>query len=219
MPVSIRVTKIHHACLTIDDGRTRLLLDPGQLGPRPGLDGVNAVLITHRHSDHLDPGLVEEALRRGIPVWAPGDALDELGGLGARGEDGLHEAVTGTTLRIGTLPVQVAGNRHAEVHPTLPGPANRAYLVAGRVLVTGDEHPVPPDRLTALVTPVDAPWLRAADLIRYVRALRPKLVVGVHDGLLNADGLAVARHVIESLRNEGAARATILADGEAIIAP
>ena len=129
------------------------------------------------------------------------------------------EAVTGTTLRIGTLPVQVAGNRHAEVHPTLPGPANRAYLIDGRVLVTGDEHPVPPDRLSALVTPVDAPWLRAADLIRYVRALRPKLVVGVHDGLLNADGLAVARHVIESLRNEGAARATILADGEAILAP
>jgi len=132
MPVSIRVTKIHHACLTIDDGRTRLLLDPGQLGPRPGLDGVDAVLITHRHSDHFDPDLVEEALRRGIPVWAPGDALDELGGLDARGEDGLHEAVTGTTLRIGTLPVQVAGNRHAEVHPTLPGPANRAYLVDGR---------------------------------------------------------------------------------------
>ena len=149
------MTKIHHACLTIDDGRTRLLLDPGQLGRRPGLDGIDAVLITHRHSDHLDPDLVEEALRRGIPVWAPGDALDELGGLGARGEDGLHEAVTGTTLRIGTLPVQVAGNRHAEVHPTLPGPANRAYLIDGRVLVTGDEHPVPPDRLSALVTPVD----------------------------------------------------------------
>ena len=219
MPVSIRVTKIHHACLTIDDGRTRLLLDPGQLGRRPGLDGIDAVLITHRHSDHLDPDLVEEALRRGIPVWAPGDALDELGGLDARGEDGLHEAVTGTTLRIGTLPVQVAGNRHAEVPPTLPGPATRAYLIAGGVLVTGDEHPVPPDRLSALVTPVDAPWLRVADLIRYVRALRPKLVVGVHDGLLNADGLAVASHVIESLRSEGAARATILADGEAILAP
>jgi len=219
MPVSIRVTKIHHACLTIDDGRTRLLLDPGQLGPRPGLDGVDAVLITHRHSDHFDPDLVEEALRRDIPVWAPGDALDELGGLDARGEDGLHEAVTGTTLRIGTLPVQVAGNRHAEVHPTLPGPANRAYLIDGRGRGAAGEPPPPPDRLTTLVTPVDAPWLRVADLIRYVRALRPKLVVGVHDGLLNADGLAVARHVIESLRNEGTARATILADGEAIIAP
>ena len=219
MPSPILVTKIHHSCLTVDDGSTRLLLDPGQLGPRPSLDGVDAVLITHNHFDHFDPELVKEALHRGIPVWAPGDALDELGGLDARDDGDLHEAVTGTTLRIGTLPVQVAGNRHAEVHPTLPGPANRAYLIDGRVLVTGDEHPVPPDRLTALVTPVDAPWLRAADLIRYVRAVRPEIVVGVHDGLLNEDGLAVARHVVDSLRNEGAARATVLADGEAIGIP
>ena len=219
MPSPILVTKIHHSCLTVDDGSTRLLLDPGQLGPRPSLDGVDAVLITHNHFDHFDPELVKEALHRGIPVWAPGDALDELGGLDARDDGDLHEAVTGTTLRIGTLPVQVAGNRHAEVHPTLAGPANRAYLVDRRVLVTGDEHPVPPDRLTALVTPVDAPWLRAADLIRYVRAVRPEIVVGVHDGLLNEDGLAVARHVVDSLRNEGAARATVLADGEEIGIP
>ena len=214
MSVLIRVRKIHHACLTVDDGSTRLLIDPGRLGPRPGLDGVDAVLITHRHFDHLDPELVGAALRRGIPVWAPGDAL---GGLG--GDDGLHEAVPGAALRIGALPVRVAGNRHAELHPTLAGPENRAYLIAERVFVTGDEHPVPPGRPAALVTPVDAPWLRATDLIRYVRAVRPELVVGVHDGLLNEDGLSVARHVVESLQDEGASRAVVLADGATIDVP
>ena len=220
MPTPIRVTKIHHACLTVDDGSTRLLLDPGRLGPRPGLDGVDAVLVTHRHFDHLDPGLVEEALGRGVPVWMPGDAFGDLGDPGGlAGGDNLHEAVAGATLRIGALTVRVSGGRHAEVHPTIPGPENRAYLIDERVLVTGDEHPVPPSRPTTLVTPIDAPWLRATDLIRYVRAVRPELVVGVHDGLLNTDGLAVARHVIESLRREGAARATMLADGEAIIVP
>ena len=57
------------------------------------------------------------------------------------------------------------------------------------------------------------------DLIRYVRAVRPELVVGVHDGLLNADGLGVARRVVDSLRGEGAARSALLADGEAIDIP
>ena len=70
-----------------------------------------------------------------------------------------------------------------------------------------------------MVTPADAPWLCATDLIRYVRALRPEHVVGIHDGLLNTDGLSVARQVVDSLRNEGAARATMLADGEAIEIP
>ena len=219
MPVPIRMTKIHHACLTIDDGSTRILLDPGKFGPRPGLDGVDAVLITHRHVDHLDPDLVAEALRRGVPVWAPGDALGDIGVPDGIEDGGLHEAVPGTTLRIGSLSVQVAGERHAELHPALPGPENRAYLIDQRLFVTGDEHPVPPGRLTTLVTPADAPWLRATDLIRYVRDVRPELVVGVHDGLLNADGLSVARHVIDALRNEGATGATMLADGESIDIP
>ena len=219
MPVPIRMTKIHHACLTIDDGSTRILLDPGKFGPRPGLDGVDAVLITHRHVDHLDPDLVAEALRRGVPVWAPGDALGDIGDLDGVGAGGPHEAVPGAALRIGSLSVQVAGERHAELHPTLPGPENRAYLIDERVLVTGDEHPVPPSRPTTLVTPADAPWLRATDLIRYVRDVHPELVVGVHDGLLNADGLSVARHVIDSLRDEGATRATMLSDGESIDIP
>ena len=219
MPVPIRMTKIHHACLTIDDGSTRILLDPGKFGPRPGLDGVDAVLITHRHVDHLDPDLVAEALRRGVPVWMPGDAFGDLGDSGGAVGDNLHEAVAGATLRIGALTVRVSGSRHAEVHPTIPGPENRAYLIDERVLVTGDEHPVPPSRPTTLVTPIDAPWLRATDLIRYVRDAHPELVVGVHDGLLNADGLSVARHVIDSLRDEGATRATMLSDGESIDIP
>ena len=189
----------------------------GRMGVGPErIREINSLRILHWLIDDGEATATEIAEHCGLSRTSVNAALANLHELGWITT---LEAVTGTTLRIGTLPVQVAGNRHAEVHPTLPGPANRAYLIDGRVLVTGDEHPVPPDRLTALVTPVDAPWLRVADLIRYVRALRPKLVVGIHDGLLNADGLAVARHVIESLRNEGAARATILADGEAIIAP
>ena len=149
MPTPIRVTKIHHACLTVDDGSTRLLLDPGRFGPRPDLDGIDAVLITHRHFDHFDPELVEEALGRGVPVWMPGDAFGDLGDSSGAVGDNLHEAVAGATLRIGALTVRVSGGRHAEVHPTIPGPENRAYLIDERVLVT---EPMGADRFTCCNT-------------------------------------------------------------------
>lgn len=84
------------------------------------------------------------------------------------------------------------------------------------MFVTGDEHPLPPGPFRLLATPIDAPWLRATDLIRYVRALRPVQVLGVHDGLLNADGLSVAQSVATSLESNGAGSAAILADGASI---
>lgn len=81
------------------------------------------------------------------------------------------------------------------------------------MFVTGDEHPVPPGPFTTLVTPIDAPWLRATDLIRYVRALKPYRVLGIHDGLLNQQGLDVAHHIAESLLQEGVTHASVPADG------
>lgn len=54
------------------------------------------------------------------------------------------------------------------------------------------------------MTPVDGPWLRAVDLMGFVRRCTPRLVVGVHDGLLNEAGLAVADRVLGSLAHEGA---------------
>ncbi|MCQ9369339.1 hypothetical protein NQ038_13530 [Brevibacterium sp. 50QC2O2] len=93
--------------------------------------------------------------------------------------------------------------------------------IGGAVFVTGDEHPVPTAPIAALVTPIDAPWLRATDLIRYVRSIKPQQVIGIHDGLLNEDGLDVARQCAEALVREGVERAIVLADGafDAVRAP
>lgn len=210
------LTKIHHACVFLDSGRTRLLVDPGQLGPTPSLDGTDAVLVTHGHCDHVNPDVLNCALRHGIPVWAPRDTLAGIG----RNHLGLSEAVSGDSFTVGTMSVTILGNHHAELAPDHVGPDNRAYLIDHRVLITGDEHvPVAPGSVDALVTPIDAPWLRITDLIRYVRTIRPRQVVGIHDGLLNGDGLDVARHVAASLRTRNTPIADILDDGETISLP
>ena len=201
----MRVTKLHHASLLVEPVQARVLIDPGSLGPRPDLDGLDAILITHDHYDHAEPQVLAEAAHRGIAIWAPSDAIARLE---VQGES-VHEAQAGDAFTIGDLDVLVAGDRHAEVHPDVLGPLNRAYLLGGRLFITGDEHAIPPGPVEVLATPVDAPWLRATDLIRYVRQVQPRRVLGVHDGLinpevLNPDGLTVVDAVLQSLLREGA---------------
>jgi L-ascorbate metabolism protein UlaG (beta-lactamase superfamily) len=208
----LEITKAHHASVLVRSPGAQVLIDPGALGPPPSLESVDAILLTHDHADHADPDLLREAAAAGIDVWSPPDALDRLGLAGER----VRAAHAGSRLTVGDLDVMVTGDRHAEVHPELDGPMNRAYVLDGRVLVTGDAHPAPPVPVDVLVTPVDAPWLRATDLIRYTRTVRPSLVVGVHDGLLNDDGLQVAHAVLESLTREGADAVVLPGSGDTV---
>ncbi|WP_293696771.1 MBL fold metallo-hydrolase [uncultured Agrococcus sp.] len=205
------VHKVHHACVIIEHGGSRLLIDPGELVQPPDLDAIDAVLFTHGHYDHFAVTVLEDALARGIPVWAPADVV-----AGCVEHPLLREAVSGQSFVVNGVNVAVSGDRHADVHPEIAGPMNRAYLIADEVLVTGDAHPVVQGAFKTLVTPIDAPWLRAVDLLRYVRDIRPTRVLGIHDGLLNNAGLQVAASVAASLQTEGVAESKVLADGESV---
>ena len=117
----MRLTLVRNATVIVELHGKRLLVDPAldDAGTRPPIDatrnpvrnptvglpvpaeqvvsGIDAVLVTHRHRDHLD-GHAEELLPRDIPVFCQppdADALRELG-LDARPVDdeldwdGLH---------------------------------------------------------------------------------------------------------------------------------
>ncbi|WP_402466375.1 MBL fold metallo-hydrolase [Isoptericola aurantiacus] len=200
---TLRLVKRHHACLEIVSDEGRILVDPGTLGPAPDLAGADGVLVTHEHPDHADIALLDAALRRGVPVHGPASVRDALDAATASRMTVLAD---GDRLAVGGLDVVVGGGEHASIHPDHAGPENLSYLVAGTVLVTGDRHTPWDGPVPVLATPVDAPWLRAVDLIRYVREIAPHTVIGIHDGLLNDAGLAVADRVMASLGREGVRR-------------
>ncbi|MCO5970817.1 MBL fold metallo-hydrolase [Actinoallomurus soli] len=59
----MKLVKYGHACVRIEkDGRS-LVIDPGGMTPEPEvLTGVDAVLVTHEHFDHLDADRLRAAV-------------------------------------------------------------------------------------------------------------------------------------------------------------
>src|SRR5689334_23154149 len=176
----MQVTHFGHSCVLLDTGTARLLIDPGTFSRGfEDVTGLDAVLVTHQHPDHLDPERLP-ALLRGNPdarlIVDPGTA-EQL--------DGDHETVEpGADLMVGGARVEVLGGRHAVIHPDIPVIPNNVYLVDGTHLHPGDSITVVPSGpLDVLFLPATAPWEKLSETVDYLRAVAPRVAVPIHQGM------------------------------------
>lgn len=174
------LTRYTHSCVRLeDDDRGVLVIDPGIWSEPVALAGADAVLVTHEHVDHVD---VLRLRGLGVPVYAPAAAL-------VPGLD-VVRVRAGQSFTAAGLMVQAVGGEHAVVYGGGPGCANLGYVVDGRVYHPGDALHVPEVDIRTLCVPLQASWLRTADAIDFVRAVGPRVAIGIHDGQVNDRGLS-----------------------------
>jgi L-ascorbate metabolism protein UlaG (beta-lactamase superfamily) len=205
----MRTTHFGHSCVLLDTGAARLLIDPGAFADGfEGLTGLDAVLVTHQHPDHLDVERLRPLLRAN-----PGARLlVDAGSAGTLDVD--HEVLApGDALDVAGARVQVLGGEHAVIHPDLPVIPNNAYLVDGTHLHPGDAFPAAPGPVEVLFLPTAAPWLKASEAVDHLRAVAPRTAVPVHQGLLARP--QVFYGLFTSLAPEGT-RVRVLDPGEAV---
>jgi L-ascorbate metabolism protein UlaG (beta-lactamase superfamily) len=182
----MQVTHFGHSCVLLDTGAARLLIDPGNFSKDfEGVDGLDAVLVTHQHPDHLDPERLPALLRRN-----PDARLIVDSGTAEQLDDVEHEVVApGTTLEIAGARVQVLGGQHAIIHPDIPRIVNNGYLVDGTHFHPGDALDTVPANLEVLFLPTAAPWQKLADAVTYLRDVAPRTAVPIHQGILAVPGM------------------------------
>ena len=184
----MELTKYTHACVVLADGARRLLVDPGTWSEPGALEGVSEVLVTHDHFDHLD---VERLVAAGTAnssfvVFGPAAATEQLRALGAT-------AVTveaGQEFTVAGFSVREVGGAHDAVYDGAPGTSNLGYLIEGGVYHPGDALHVPAEPVETLLVPASAPWLKLAEAIDFVRAVRPSRAYPIHDAMLSDVGQA-----------------------------
>lgn len=185
----MELTRLGHSCVLVDTGAARLLFDPGTFSHDfEQLSGLDAVLVTHQHPDHLHlarlPALLganPEAVLVVDEGSAPRVAALELA---------VRTVRPGEDLSVAGARIAVVGGAHAVIHPDIPGIANNGYVIDdGAFYHPGDSLVVPPQDVDVVAVAIGAPWLKVSEAVDFLRALVPRVAVPVHDGFLSNSAL------------------------------
>lgn len=174
------VTHLRHACLLVETRDVRILIDPGTLSDFADVTNLDAVLVTHQHPDHLDldrVGQLMAANPRATLVVDP-DTATAVSGL-----PGHTVASSGDRLSFGGVDVEAVGDLHASVYGDVPGCTNASYLIDdGALFHPGDSFHVPTRAVDVLAVPIDGPWLKLAEAVDFVAAVKPRVAIPIHEG-------------------------------------
>ncbi|GHE36185.1 MULTISPECIES: MBL fold metallo-hydrolase [Streptomyces] len=180
----MKFTKKTHSCVRLEkDGRT-LVIDPGGFSEEDAAVGADAILVTHEHPDHFDEGRLRAGLEANpeARVWTLRAVAEKLS---AAFPGRVRTVGHGDTFTAAGFDVQVHGELHAVIHPDIPRITNVGYLIdGGTVFHPGDALTVPDRPVETLMLPVMAPWNKIAEVIDYVREVKPRRAYDIHDGLL-----------------------------------
>lgn len=190
----MELTHLGHAAVLIDTGSTRVLVDPGGFSDVSGVDNLDAVFITHQHADHVTGEQLATVLAANpdVPIYSDSQSAAQFG-------DDAHSLQPWTggdeALTIGDLTVTPVGSQHAEIHPYIPRIDNTGLVISGGGLTLfhpGDALDADPGTpIDILAVPVTAPWSAVKDTIAFVRRIRPRLLVPIHDGTASEAGRAM----------------------------
>lgn len=181
--LSLTLTKNTHSCIRLERNGQALVIDPGGFSEDDAAVGADAILVTHEHPDHFDEARVRAGLESNpaAQVWT---LRSVAGQLSAAFPGRVHTVGHGDTFSAAGFDVQVHGELHAVIHPDIPRITNIGFLVGGSVFHPGDALTVPDHPVDTLMLPVMAPWSKISEVIDYVREVKPRRAIDIHDALL-----------------------------------
>lgn len=195
----MRLTHLGHACLLVEIGDERILIDPG--GFTPGFEelrDLSAVVVTHQHADHLDQRRIPVLLHhnRDARLLADPGSVEVLSGLG------LDAELTERT-RVGHVTITPVGEVHALIHDDIPRIPNVGVVLRAvgepALFHPGDSLDGEPGDVDVVAFPLNAPWQCSREMTGFLRRLNPATAVPIHDGLLNDQGRELYLRQADSL--------------------
>lgn len=182
----MRLTKFEHAALLLEDSGKKLFVDPGSF-TTPLTDTANtvAVVITHEHADHWTP----EQLNRVVDMNSDVKIFAPEGVARAATDFDVTVVHAGDSVEAGPFTLKFFGGVHAVIHSSIPTVDNLGVLINDQLYYAGDSFTIPDGiEVDVLAAPAGAPWMKVAEVMDYVLAVKPKRSFPTHEMVLSRGG-------------------------------
>jgi len=187
----MKIKKIGHCCLRIEEGEAVILTDPGIFSTGQNEEkGIDAILITHEHTDHLHIESLQKIIVNNpeVKIYC-NSAVKKI----AEKEniecieikDGEIKEINGKSNK---LKVESFSSNHADIYPSITPVWNSGFLIAEKLYLPGDALHNPGKKIDVLAAPVVGPWLNIKDTIDYIKEISPRIAFPIHDGFLSIPG-------------------------------
>jgi L-ascorbate metabolism protein UlaG (beta-lactamase superfamily) len=209
----MKLTKYEHATLVLEKSGQTLVVDPGTFTmPLTEVRDVVAVVITHEHPDHWTP----EQLDRILAMSPDAKIYGPQGVAIAASAYPVIVVTDGDEITAGAFDLEFFGNRHAVIHSSIPVIDNVGVMVDDTLFYPGDSFTIPPVAVDTLAVPAGAPWLKIAEVIDYVAAVKPRRSFPVHEMVLSVIGKNMANDRIGTATTAGGGEFFPLQPGETL---
>ena len=207
--MSMKIIKLEHSGVAIEKDGKMVVFDPVEFTEElPNLENVVAIIVTHKHSDHLQPKAIARITKDnpGVKIFTTNDAVGAISNETAV-KAGDHHEIDGFML-------DFFGKDHSAIVPGQVPCENIGAVIDGVIVNPGDSFDLPSLKPKLLFVPIAAPWLKIAESMKYIGRAQPEMVIPVHDALLSELGGAISNNWIKRACEDVGAELIILKPNE-----
>lgn len=205
----MKITKFPQANFLIEEGKTRILIDPGFLTFEKfapvDFGKLNAILASHRHFDHVDYEAAKIWSREGVQIFGNSDVVEVLGEEGVR----VNEIAPEQEFEIGDFRIKTVSIPHCKllfckkcakqllaneilpkvkrckVHPDdepekVDGPPNTGFVIDDVLFHPGDGIELEDLAVENACIPINGPTIDFDRAWKFAKSLEAKRVIPMH---------------------------------------
>jgi L-ascorbate metabolism protein UlaG (beta-lactamase superfamily) len=188
----MKITKLGHCCLLIEIQGVRFLTDPGNYTTLQNeIKNIDAVIISHEHTDHLHIESVKTILKNN-----PGAIIisnSSVGKILEKENISYTKISDGEEIKIKDISISGHGQKHAPIYEGYEQTENTGYFFDKKLFYPGDAFTKIDEKIDILAFPIAAPWLNIQQAMDYVLEIKPRVAIPVHDGGLTKNTGIVKR--------------------------